>query len=485
MRRLLPTALLALALAAPAAAAPTLPLGHAGPWITDAKGRVVILHGFNMVYKRPPYAPDAIGFGADDAKFLAREGYDTVRVGVIYKAVEPEPGKYDDAYIARIAKTVNLLGRQGIVSLVDFHQDMYNERFQGEGWPDWAVLDDGLPAQPQNGFPGNYLGMPALQRAFDNFWANAKGPGDVGLVDRYAAAWQHVASKFASNRYVLGYDLLNEPWPGASWQDCINPTGCPASDPKLATFTKTTLTAIRKADRSHLVFYEPWVLFNDGGGTTIGPFDDKRAAMSFHDYCLSAGSSDSYEGCATFDDMVFQHADEHAQRTGDALLMTEFGATKAVDILTAMVERADQHMIGWQDGHYCGCDAPTTSGPGDKQAIVIDPKKPPTTKNLDPGKLKILTRPFPQAVAGTPKAYAFDAAKHVFTLSWTTQRATGKGTFGAGAITEVRVPKRQYPKGYVAKAKGAKVTSKPNAPVLVLAARNGAKTPSVTVAPRT
>src|SRR5437764_9571397 len=100
MRRL--AIVLALLLTAPAAAAgPALPLGHAGRWITDARGRVVVLHGINMVYKRPPYSPDATGFGADDAAFLAREGLNTVRVGLIYKAVEPRPGHYDDRYIAR------------------------------------------------------------------------------------------------------------------------------------------------------------------------------------------------------------------------------------------------------------------------------------------------------------------------------------------------------------------------------------------------
>ena len=75
--------------AAGASASVELPLGHAGRWITDDQGRVVVLHGLNMVYKRPPYAPDAIGFGDDDAAFLAREGFNAVRVGVIYKAVEP------------------------------------------------------------------------------------------------------------------------------------------------------------------------------------------------------------------------------------------------------------------------------------------------------------------------------------------------------------------------------------------------------------
>ena len=68
-----------LALAPAASAAPVLPLGHAGRWITDAQGRVVNLHGINMVYKRPPYAPDAVGFGDDDAAFLASEGFNAVR----------------------------------------------------------------------------------------------------------------------------------------------------------------------------------------------------------------------------------------------------------------------------------------------------------------------------------------------------------------------------------------------------------------------
>ena len=41
--------------------------------------------------------------------------------------------------------------------LLDFHQDLFHERFQGEGAPDWAVQDDGLPAEPQLGFPNQLL----------------------------------------------------------------------------------------------------------------------------------------------------------------------------------------------------------------------------------------------------------------------------------------------------------------------------------------
>jgi endoglycosylceramidase len=442
--------------AAPARAELKLPLNHDGRWITDADGRVVILHGLNMVSKRPPYAPDATGFGADDAAFLQHEGYNTVRLGVIYKAVEPQPGVYDDAYLERISQTVRTLAAHGIVSLLDFHQDLYNERFQGEGWPDWAVIDDGLPAQPQTGFPDNYLVMPALQRAFDNFWANAQG-----LQDRYAAAWRHVAERFKDDPAVLGYDLMNEPWPGSAWQQCANPAGCPVFDATMAQFIDRTIKAIRTVDPDTLAFYEPQVLFNDGADTNLPDTGDAHAAMSFHDYCLTSDSGGPTLSCREFDDLVFQNAEKHAAATGDALLLTEFGATGDEAVLTPMAERADRFMVGWQEWHYCGCDDPTTSGPGDKQAIVLDPHKPPEGANLDEAKLKLLSRPYPQAIAGTPSAFAFDPAKKAFTLTY-----AAKGT----AETEVVLPARQYPSGYAAAVTGGRIRSGKGAEVLRVAA---------------
>ena len=106
----------------------------------------------------------------------------------------------EDAYLRRIERTTRILAKEGIWVLLDFHQDLYHERFQGEGAPTWAVQDDGLPAEPQLGFPANYFVMPGLNRAFDNFWANSPGPGGVGLQDRYAAAWAHVAAYFSGTR---------------------------------------------------------------------------------------------------------------------------------------------------------------------------------------------------------------------------------------------------------------------------------------------
>jgi endoglycosylceramidase len=461
-------------LPAAAAAAPTAPLGQHGRWLTDARGRVVVLHGLNMVYKRPPYAPLAAGFDAADARFLRREGFNTVRLGVIYKGVEPTPGSYDDAYLAQIAKSVSDLSKQGIFTLLDFHQDLYNERFQGEGWPDWAVQDDGLPAQPQSGFPGNYFAMPALNRAFDHFWNNDPGPGGVGLQDRYAAAWRHVADRFHREPRLLGYDILNEPWPGDGWQACTNPEGCPQFDQqKLTPFSRRVTGAIRQVDARNIVWYEPNVIFNAGAKTAHGDTGG-RAGMSFHQYCVSGPS------CGPLETLPFENADAQSQRTGDALLLSEFGATDDLASIRRTIENADAHMISWQEWHYCQCDDPTTTGGGPTQALVIDPKRPPSGSNVKADKLAVLARPYPQAVAGTPKAFGYASSTGRFTLSYASARLGG-GRFRFRADTQVRVPKRLYPKGYDVSVNGGEAISLSNATSLHVRTCRGRKDVSVVV----
>ncbi len=386
-----------------AQASPVLPLGHAGRWITDARGRVVVIHGTNMVYKLAPYYPQAIGFGADDAAFLRSIGFDAVRVGVLWEAVEPQPGVYNDGYLRHIAATVATLARYGIVSLLDFHQDQYNQLFQGEGFPSWSVQDDGLPPEPQLGFGADYIGMPALQHAFDHFWANSPGPGGVGLQDRYAAAWAHVARWFAGNPHVLGYELMNEPWPGSIWSTCAQTQGCPTFDAgPFASFYRLVIGSIRRVDRRSLIWYEPQVLFNYGSNTNLPALGDARLGFGFHDYCLQFDFGGGTSSCQTFDDTVFANALARVAKTGDALLETEFGATTNPQILVPAVQRADRNMVSWLEWAYCGCNDPTTSGPGAQQAIVLDPSKPPRGSNLNLPTLRILVEPYPQLVAGTP-----------------------------------------------------------------------------------
>jgi endoglycosylceramidase len=473
---------LTVALAPAASAAPTLPLGHSGRWITDATGRVVIVHGTNMVYKRPPYYPAAIGFGNDDAAFLQSIGFNAVRVGVIWEAVEPEPGVFNDAYLNQIADTVNVLAQHGIVSLLDFHQDQFNELFQGEGAPSWAIEDGGLP-NPALGFPGDYLGNPALQHTMDEFWANAPGPDGVGLQDWFAGAWAHVAARFRGDNSVLGYELYNEPWPGTLWEACAGPTGCPSFDAELTSFYAKVDHAIRAVDPSTLVWYEPNVLFNEGSDTYVGTVGDPRTGFAFHDYCLTESETNSPTGCDPFDNLVFSNAISHVASTSQALLETEFGATNDTAYLTDMVQRADRDMVPWLEWAYCGCDDPTTTGPGNEEAIVIDPSKPPTGSNLVMPTLEALVEPYPQVIAGTPDSWGFDTSTKTFQFSYSTARVTGAGRFAKWSVTQIATPALVYSGRYGVSVNGGAIVSARGASVLQIESCPGAKTISVTVTP--
>jgi endoglycosylceramidase len=486
-------------IAAVAQAAPTAPLGHSGRWITDARGRVVILHGVNMVNKKPPYSPAATGFGDDDAAFLQHNGFDAVRLGLIYKGVEPNPGAYDDGYLNQIAQTEADLARHGVFSQLDFHQDLYNERFQGEGWPDWAVQDDGLP-NPQLGFPANYFGNPALIRAFDHFWANDPGPGGVGLQDRYAAAWGHVAARFASAQHTLGFDLMNEPWPGTPFATCLVVTGCPAFDTgRLEPFYRRAFAQIRRVEPQKLIWYEPNVLFNFGAATNIPSLGDPAAGFTFHLYCTLGLTIPAYKGhgCDLLNEHVLANADKHAQATGDALMLSEFGATDDLSTIGQDVRQADQHMISWEYWHYCECLDPTTTGSG-TQAIVIDPKQPPTGSNVKQAKLDVLSEPYPQLVAGTPSSYGFDPGTGGFQLSYSTKGPTGrnfarrhrkrakrKRSRGArrSRQTQIFLGHEHYPKGYRVSVKGGGIASKPGASLLKVIACPRRRGVTVTVSP--
>jgi endoglycosylceramidase len=475
---------LAAAWAAPATAAlpaPQGPLSAAGHWMVDANGRVVVLHGINMVAKRPPYEPAALGFGRDDAAFLARNGFNTVRLGLIYGAVEPEPGRYDDGYLASVARTERTLGRSGIFPLLDFHQDLYNERFGGEGWPAWATVDDGLPADPKPGFPATYVASPGLNRAFDNFWANVAGPADTPLQDSYAAAWAHVARQFRDRDSVLGYDLLNEPWPGSVFPTCANVAGCPAFDQgQLAPMWRRAIAAIRGVEKRHMVFYEPNVLFNFGVATAL-PDLGRNLGFSWHDYCLTGLIQGAPSTCEEAEALPFDNADAHSQATGDPPLLSEFGATDDIATLERLTGYADEHMVSWQEWHYCGCDDPTTSGPGDVQALVKDPASPPGGDNVFRDKLRALARPYPQLVAGTPLGWSFDPSSRRFELTYSLRRATGDGRFHGGRSV-VFLPRVQYGKEPRVRVSGARADQR--GPRLVLRAERGAKRVSVVVTPR-
>ena len=478
-------AVVAAALAAtPAAfaAQPREPLGHEGRWITDARGRVVVLHGAAVVpdgFAAKPYETvEEAGFAKADARLLARHGFNVVRLGAFYGAYEREPGVFEEAYLDSFVRTQRLLARNGIFTLFDFHQDMLNARYQGRGFPDWSIQDDGVPNQPQAGFPGNYFVNPGLNRAYDNLWANVPGPDGVGVQDHFAEAWRRVAARFANRSHIAGYDILNEPWPGSEWPTCASTEGCPPGgfdSTALTDFHNRVIAAIRTADRRHTVYYEPNLQFDVGAKTTHGKVDDPNAGFSFHNYCLGAApglphAPDPTEICKDQGERrVFRNAEEHVAKTGATLLMTEFADVQDAAIHRRVTALADEFMVGWTVWGWFRAGG----------QIKQDPAKPPTPDNLNMEALAAVVRPYPRIVAGTPQRYSFDPESKRFEASFSTRLPDGRRA--RRRRSEIYVPRLHYGRDYRVAVRGAEVTRGFGTQRLELRACRGVETVEVTV----
>lgn len=450
-----------------------------GRWLKDAGGRVVIVHGLNGVWKTGTYYPPATdeGFIEADAAKIEELGFNGFRLGWIWKGLEPTQGADPTAYLDQIARVEGLLAAHGVYSLIDSHQDMYNERYQGEGFPDWADYNDNVPHPNNFGFPGNYL-TPEGSHPWDGLWLNRGA-----LWQEYADAWRAVADRFKGESMVMGYDLLNEPWPGTQWTTCAQTQGCPVFDKQfLQPFQDTVAAAVRAVDTTHIAFYEPNVIFNFGAASSLGkpPAAVGPVGLSFHDYCLS-GDVGAMSGndqlakaglvmCPTMDSLVFSNAESARASMGAASLLSEFGAGDDLVDLERYIDLAEQNMVGWMYWQYKNWNDPT--GAKETEGLFTDDAD---LRTLKPGKANVLSRTYPMAIAGTPTSYRFDPATKVFTLEYDVNPSVSDPTV-------IFVPvARHYGGGYTVTVSGATVTSGANATYLTVSNLAGATHVSVTV----
>jgi endoglycosylceramidase len=496
-----------------------------GPVLADRYGRAVLLHGVDLVYKVPPFEVEASGSGTNvltvpEVQRMAALGFDVVRLGIIWKGLEPGtagindpavcrrgtpkasgPGQFDaavfDAYLQRLDATVSLLGSYGIDSLIDMHQDVYNEAFGGEGAPDWAVCTGGVTPKPQLDVPNWSVNLqgPGVDTAYDHFWTN-----DVvgNLQGEFDSVWAKVGAFFRDNPYVIGYDPFNEPYgsgvppygDGVQFDaelQCfytgrdhpgVNQEGtritCPPDDPAVGLIPR-----LEAADPNHLVFYEGNYATDSGPANHIGPMPFPRLVLNFHDYCFlhvpnGPEPPDFAAVCGPTENTDFtSHAAQRArdstpeQPGGPAWLLTEFGATTDTADLARITADADAHLSGWIYWQWLDYDDPT----GSHDSGLWPPTAP------TPAMLGVLSQPFASAVAGTPLATSYDAATDTFTLRFRTDPAITEPTVVSLPLAE------HYPGGYCVQASGASVTSPPGAAQVDL--ENGTTTTdaSVTVAP--
>ena len=176
----------------------------------DADGRQVLLHGLSVISKNR--AENYLSWhGPADFAALRDWGMNCVRLGILWDGLEPQPGVFDEGYLKGVDQRIAWAKAAGIHVFLDMHQDLYSYKYS-DGAPEWATLTDGQPhVTGGDVWSDAYVSSPAIQRAFDNFWANKPCADGVGVQDHFARAWRHVAQRYALETTVIGFDLFNEP----------------------------------------------------------------------------------------------------------------------------------------------------------------------------------------------------------------------------------------------------------------------------------
>jgi endoglycosylceramidase len=363
-------------------------------FVRDDDGRVVILRGMNIMSSSkgdPERLPD---LEAEDVERYARQwGFNVVRYLIFWDAVEPVPGEYDTDYFDKTEERLNWFADQGVHVILDMHQDVYAQRFCCDGAPEWAIEDDGLPFVQNPVWSLNYF-APAVMAAFDNFFDYA---GEHAyLQDHFADAWAAVVERFKDHPAVLGYDILNEPSPGSAY-DARDITITP-DDGEAAEFDRTLFTefyqrmiaAIREVDPDGWIFYEPRVAAPANGQPSfILELDDPReggARIAYAPHLYSV-QMEFNKGYTPATDVTLENWEANRNIETEAqeapLLLGEWG-------FDPEWPNADLFM-----------------------RELLDMGEVVERENAD-----ALVRPYPQRVAGIPRAFSYDPDTRVFELGF-------------------------------------------------------------------
>lgn len=189
-----------------------------GMSFVDNHGRERIFYGINLCDKGS-YEDGARHYCHEwDDELIdsfAAKGFNCVRLGTTWEAIEPEKGVFDEEYIDSIARTLDKFEKRGIYAYLDMHQDLYagSPGGSGDGAPYWACLTDGAKFHKTKlVWAEGYFWGRAVHRCFDNFWNDRLPEGEEdgrGIQDYYDEMWAHLAARLGPHKALFGYDLMN------------------------------------------------------------------------------------------------------------------------------------------------------------------------------------------------------------------------------------------------------------------------------------
>jgi endoglycosylceramidase len=311
---------------------------------------------------------------ADFAR-MQKWGFNCVRYLVFWEAVEPKEGAYDETYIDSVIERIRWMEELGIDVVIDFHQDLYARKFTGNGFPDWAVHDNGIPFHQRSRWNYNYFEK-AVLRSYEYFWASRT------LQDRYIDMVEHFVRRVDALPNVAGVDIMNEPFPGINLH---------FESGALSAFYTDMQAMWRRNVFSAPMLFEP-VMYNSGGlptGLTFQP--GARCVFAPHYYDPLCHEGYGYGRFAKFWMRLWaRERAKDAQRFHTPLLYGEFGIASAIKghlaYLSDFLDLLDQYQASWTYYSY--------DKSGAESFGIVD------EAGNERDNLGVLVRAYPQRIAG-------------------------------------------------------------------------------------
>jgi endoglucanase len=212
--------------------------------LIDEEGKTVFLRGIsfgNDVWYKSHYDIPVGHHSEEDYGRVATMGFNSICFYVNYQLFEWDdaPFTYRESGFAWLDQNIAWARKYGVYLILNMHV-------------------------PQGGHQSNGHGS--------SFWDEPTNQ------ERFIALWKVIARRYKDEAVILGYGILNEPWPTeniAQWE----------------TVARSTAAAIRQEDRNHILIVEralqveeDFLSDNHNGELNFVLLDDSNVMYEFHFY---------------------------------------------------------------------------------------------------------------------------------------------------------------------------------------------------------
>jgi len=409
----------------------------------DEYGRTLILHGASLYTNDNPGGYSR--YTDEGARRMIEDwGLNNVRMFWNWVSIMPDSGVLSNEALERLAGIVETFTRQGVYVVLAVNGTVTNSQSLVTGT--WAAPSGNAPNIPDLPGPAN----PAVQEAMRRWWDYDNFPY---LQDEFIRASIFVAKRFENNPYVLGYDIVNEPWGNSFPRSALTKE---LEAQLLPEFYDRYITRMRAEIPDKYIFFEPAVMFNSWETSrfiTNLPFiPDNRPAgrkLSFspHLYLPHVNSPIRQNPYVNTLPIYLRNVAVRYERIRRIQKTPIYiGEWSYIDInsfrdwenfLNSHMALFDSLQYSWSFFNYI----PGASLFGGSLAGEDDVEEPRLVNKV--------SRVYPMVTAGSVNRFKYDPSSKVFEMEFINNPSISQPT-------EIFIPRRHYPNGWDLKVEGTK-----------------------------